>query len=146
MLKNSTFRLFPVLFAAIMLSGCGVKAYPSIPRQIMPAQVNDLKYDLKDNILNLSWTIPGTKDEKSVLDRFVIYSSKNALPGNACKKCPVLYKKSGQIRVMPKHLSKNRITCTQKLEKGYHYIFKVTGYTKKGLAGKDSNLIKFTYY
>jgi hypothetical protein len=37
------------------------------------------------------------------------------------------------------------VTFVQALEPGYRYIYKVKAYDDNGVAGKDSNLIDFTY-
>jgi len=142
--ENSIPGLF-LLIIGIFLTGCGVKASPSIPSQIILPEVKDLKYDLKDSVLNLTWTIPGTEDEKAVLKSFRVYRLKKSLAENECKKCPVLYESSGKIIIKDEDLEKGRISYTEILEKGHDYTYKVVGYTKKETAGNDSNTINFIY-
>jgi hypothetical protein len=134
--------------SACMLSGCGKKAPPEPPSGSRPPKVIDLAYSIRENTVKLSWTIPKTSDKaKSPATGFLIYGSKQSSIEADCPNCPIRFLEIGDVLVRGEVSGKPEpsVTFVQALEPGYRYIYKVKAYDDNGVAGKDSNLIDFTY-
>ncbi|MBC8200027.1 MAG: hypothetical protein ISS67_01460 [Desulfobacterales bacterium] len=138
--------IFSILLCIVVFHlGCGRKAAPVPPGQVIPPVVDDLSSSIDGNILELAWTIPDEKGKiVSDLGGFIVYKSKTSLSESDCKGCPVLFKRIADIPIKEKDINK-KITYNETLEKGYRYIYKVTVYTKTGASGKDSNYIEFDH-
>lgn len=133
------------ILLCIVVFGCGRKAAPVPPGQVMPPAVDDLSSSIDEDMLELAWTIPDENGKiASDLGGFIVYKSKTSLSGSDCKECPVLFKRIADIPIEEKDINK-KITYNETLEKGYRYIYKVTVYTKTGASGKDSNYIEFDH-
>jgi hypothetical protein len=131
-----------------MLSGCGKKALPEPPKGNRPPKVIDLGYSISENTIKLSWTIPKTTDEaKSPVTGFLIYRSKQSSVDADCPNCPIYFLKIGDVLVRGEASGKSEpsVVFAQAIEPGYRYIYKIKAYDGDGVAGKDSNLIEFTY-
>jgi hypothetical protein len=66
-----------------------------------------------------------------------------------CENCPIRYTVSGDIPIQKKRSDKSepiRMRYAESVEPGYRYIYKVTVYDEYGMAGKDSNVVKFDLY
>jgi len=136
------------LASTVMLSGCGKKALPEPPKGNKPPKVIDLGYSISENTIKLSWTIPKTSSEaKSPVTGFLIYRSKQSSVEADCSNCPIYFLKIGDVLVRGEASGKSEpsVVFTQAIEPGYRYIFKIKAYDDDGVAGKDSNLIEFTY-
>jgi len=134
--------------SAFMLSGCGNKALPEPPRGNRPPKVIDLGYSISENTIKLSWTIPKTSDKaKSPVTGFLIYRSKQSSAKADCPNCPIYFLKIEDVLVRGDVSGKpeSSVVFIQAIEPGYRYIYKVKAYDDDGVAGKDSNLIDFTY-
>ena len=134
--------------STFMLSGCGKKASPKPPSGNRPPKVTDLGYSISANTIKLSWTIPKTSDKaKSPATGFLIYRSKQSSVDADCPNCPIYFLKIEDVLVRGDVSGKpeSSVVFTQAIEPGYRYIYKVKAYDDDGVAGKDSNLIDFTY-
>jgi hypothetical protein len=134
--------------SVFMLSGCGNKAMPEPPSGNRPPKVIDLGYSISENTIKLSWTIPKTSDKaKSPVTGFLIYRSKQSSVKADCPNCPIYFLKAGDVLVRGgvSGRPESSVVFTQAIESGYRYIYKVKAYDADGVAGKDSNLIDFTY-
>jgi hypothetical protein len=129
-----------------MLSGCGKKASPKPPSGNRPPKVSDLGYSISENTIKLSWTIPKTSDKaKSPVTGFLIYRSKQSAVEADCPNCPIYFLKTGNILIRDRVSERPELSVVFAIEPGYRYIYKVKAYDDDGVAGKDSNLIDFTY-
>ena len=147
--KNFNHRLiiiYSVLFClAVCFPGCGRKTMPVPPRQGEIPAVNDLTSNLDNGVLEIVWSVPDINGKiVPYLDGFILYKSKTPLSMPLCKNCPVIFKRVADIPVGRKDKNK-KITYDETLEKGYKYIYKVTGYSDNGATSKDSNYIEFDY-
>jgi hypothetical protein len=136
------------MVSALMISGCGKKALPEPPSGIRPPKVMDLAYSISENTIKLSWTIPQTNDTaKSRATGFLIYRSKQTSVEPDCPNCPIYFLKIGDVLVRDAASGVNELSVvfTQTIESGYRYLYKVKAYDRDGVAGKDSNVIDFTY-
>ena len=94
-----------------------------------------------ENTLLLTWTLPDKKKESKNINGFFVYRSKVLLSESECENCPVLFEKIADIA----NKNQKEFKYTENLDKGYKYIYKITAYDKKGILGKDSNLVEFIY-
>jgi len=136
-----------IIFAS-MLSGCGRKAPPRPPRESSPPQVIDLGYSISEDSVKLSWTIPKTSDkDESSATGFLIYRSKQSVSEADCENCPITFIKIEDVPVRGgvSGRPESSVVFAQTIEPGYRYIYKIKAYDDDGVAGKDSNLIDFTY-
>ncbi|MGD8296824.1 MAG: hypothetical protein PVI94_00235 [Desulfobacterales bacterium] len=136
-----------IIFAS-MLSGCGRKAPPKPPRESSPPQVKDLGYSISEDSVELSWTIPETGDKyESPATGFLIYRSKQSVSEENCANCPITFTKIENVPVRGgiSGRPESSVVFAETIEPGYRYIYKIKAYDDDGVAGKDSNLIDFTY-
>ena len=134
--------------SVFMLSGCGNKAMPEPPSGNRPPKVIDLGYSISENTIKLSWTVPKTSDKaQSPVTGFLIYRSKQSSVKADCPNCPIYFLKIGDVLVRGgvSGRPESSVVFAQAIEPGYRYIYKVKAYDDDGVAGKDSNLIDFTY-
>ena len=127
-------------------AGCGVKSPPLPPVQELPNAVSDLKKNITDNIVTLSWSAPDEKED-AVVDRFSIFRSKLGLDEN-CPECPMIFKKVADINAgsdLWQGEAKVTISYSEELETGYRYSYKVVGYTWDLVASADSNPVSFDF-
>jgi len=134
--------------SVFMLSACGNKALPEPPSGNRRPKVIDLGYSISENTIKLSWTVPKTSDKaKSPVTGFLIYRSKQSSVKADCPNCPIYFLKIGDVLVRGgvSERPESSVVFAQAIEPGYRYIYKVKAYDDDGVAGKDSNLIDFTY-
>ena len=133
----------------MLVNGCGKKGPPVPPTGNRPPKVMDLGYSIRNNTIKLNWTIPRTSDKaKSPVMGFLIYGSKQTAIEADCPNCPIRFKEIGDIPVRsvdPDQGEPSLMVFTQAIEPGYRYIYKVKSYDDDGVAGKDSNLVDFTF-
>ena len=137
-----------LIISASMLSGCGRKAPPKPPRASRPPQVVDLGYSISEDSIKLSWTIPKASDnDESSATGFLIYRSKQSVSEADCANCPITFIKieNVPVRAVVSGRPESSVVFAQTIEPGYRYIYKIKAYDDNGVAGKDSNLIDFTY-
>ena len=137
-----------LIISASMLSGCGRKAPPKPPRKSSPPQVIDLGYSISEDSVKLSWTIPKTIDkDESPATGSLIYRSKQSVSEADCVNCPITFIKIEDVPVRGgvSGRPESSVVFAQTIEPGYRYIYKIKAYDDDGVAGKDSNLIDFTY-
>jgi predicted small lipoprotein YifL len=138
-----------ILVTVSMIWGCGKKGPPVPPTGSRTPSVKDLAYEISQNTLKLSWTIP-QPDETAQLPvtGFLIYRSQQPDLEAACPNCPILYKNIGDVPAKGPgsgQSGKIPITFTQTIESGYRYIYKVHGYSTDGIQSKTSNLVQFNF-
>jgi len=134
--------------STFILYGCGKKALPEPPSGNRPPKVIDLGYSISENTIKLGWTIPKTSDKaKSPVTGFLIYRSKQSVSEADCANCPITFIKIEDVPVRGgvSGRPESSVVFAQTIEPGYRYIYKIKSYDDDGVAGKDSNLIDFTY-
>ena len=143
--KQQFFILALFLFAGCF-AACGVKSPPLPPVQEIPNAVIDLKENITDNIVTLTWSVPDEK-ENAVVERFSIFRSKVGLE-EACPECPLKYESVAEINAgseLWQGKAKEMISYSEELETGYRYSYKVVGYTWDLVASADSNPASFDF-
>lgn len=139
------FLMVCVFFSA----GCGRKAPPRPPGQVLPNPVNDLRKHIDGDTLKLIWTIPsGNKKDKTIISGFIVYRSKVSVAEGECPNCPLFFGRAGEVSAIGtagNENSLNKVEFYDILEMGYSYTYKVIGYTQNDVKSGDSNHITFYY-
>ena len=148
-IKCLTFFLFTLAGTSFLWLGCGKKGAPRPPQQPLPAAVKDLSYRIDNDMVKLSWTVPGADDRSASYPAAVkLFRFKQSAEESNCEKCPIRFNEIADLPVQMKRSEKSRsstMSFTEVLERGYRYIYKVVVYNKDGIGGKDSNTIEFSF-
>lgn len=132
MLPQKKYLVAGIILCLFAVS-CGVKEWPSVPKQVLPEPVK-LSIETSGNNVELSWTV-SSGSSVPVAGIRVFRASVPVF--DDCKNCPVIFSKVADIP-----FTKETMTYSDKLEKGYRYKYKVICYTEKGVSGKDSNIVE----
>lgn len=136
--------------SSLLWIGCGKKGPPRPPRRPLPPAVKDLVYVVHNHIVKLSWTVPGKEESRSAAPPAAVkvFRSRMSAEDASCENCPIRFAVSGDIPIY-KHRSEKskpiRMSYTEFVETGYHYVFKVTVFDENGIGGKDSNIVRFDH-
>lgn len=129
--------------------GCGQKGSPRPPHRPLPPAVKDLRYVIYNQIVELSWTVPGVEGHQASPAAAVkVFRSRLATEEASCENCPIRYFVSADIPIHQKRSDRDktkRMSYTEFVEPGYRYIYKVTVFDEYGIGGKDSNIVKFDH-
>jgi len=123
--------------------GCGKKGPPVPPGQTSPDAVKTLAAKVDEDVLQLRWEMPiGTPRPTE----FAVYQARWLLSEPACKKCPLIFREVARVpaeRFSTAGMFDSYLRYRTALDSGYHYVYKVVGFTGVGLASPDSNLVEF---
>jgi hypothetical protein len=130
--------------------GCGKKGPPHPPRRPLPPKVKDLAYSLRNDMVELTWTVPGAASRSASPPAAVkVFRSRLSAEEAGCENCPIRYAVSGDIPIQKKQSEKSKpikMSYSESVEPGYRYIYKVTVFDEYGIGGKDSNIVKFDHH
>jgi hypothetical protein len=142
--------LLVLVGSSFLWIGCGKKGPPRPPRRPLPPAVKDLEYSLRNDIVELRWTVPGAASSSNSSPAAVkVFRSRLSAAEASCENCPIRYALSGDIPIHKKRSEKSkptRMSYTEFVESGYRYIYKVNVFDEYGLGGRDSNIVKFDHY
>ncbi len=139
---NSRFSIKPLIAASLLclcILGCGLKAMPSVPRQVSPKPVADLRAQLTGNQVELTWSYSKALSGSEPVTRFGVYRASEAV-SESCDHCPLLFQRVADIPFVDGKDGAAVMTYRDTLENGYRYRYKVICYSK-GLSSKDSNVV-----
>ena len=130
--------------------GCGKKGPPRPPRRPLPPAVKDLEYTVHNDIVKLSWTVPGKAESRNVMPPATVkvFRSRMSAEDASCENCPIRFAVSGDIPIHKERSEKFkpiRMSYTEFVETGYHYVYKVAIFDENGIGGKDSNIVRFDH-
>ena len=149
LLSMTALTLLSIVVAVSMIWGCGKKGPPVPPTGAMTPSVTDLAYEISQNTVKLSWTLPQPSETAQLpITGFLIYRSQQSTLEAACPNCPIVYKNIGDVPAKGPGSGESRratITFTQVIEPGYRYIYKVNGYSNDGIRSKTSNIVEFIF-
>ena len=136
--------------SSLLWIGCGKKGPPRPPRQPLPLAVKDLDYVVHNNIVKLSWTVPGKEESRSAAPPAAVkvFRSRMSAEDASCENCPIRFAVSADIPVYKQRSDKSkpiRMSYSEFVETGYHYVYKVTVFDENGIGGKDSNIVRFDH-
>jgi len=137
---------FAAIGALFLICACGKKAPPLPPAHYELPVVEDIASEMVGNELILTWPMPEWDPPEGVeLAGFNVYRAKLRLT-EACETCPVRFKKAATVEVdrLAIELGSD-LEYREKLEKGYHYRYKITAYTHTGEEGADSSAVTINY-
>ena len=137
--------------SSLVWIGCGKKGPPRPPKRPLPAAVKDLEYKVRNDIVELNWTVPGKEENLSVAPPAAVkvFRSRLSAEEAGCENCPIRFAVSADIPIHRKRSEKSkpiRMSYSEFVEAGYRYIYKVIVFDEYGIAGKDSNIVKFDHY
>ena len=136
---------FPIkiMIAAILLClctlDCGKKAMPTVPRQVPPQPVADLRAQLTGSQIELTWSFSKAHSGSEPITGFGVYRA-SELISESCDHCPFLFQRVADIPFVEGRDGASVMTYRDTLEKGHRYRYKVICYSK-GLSSKDSNVV-----
>ena len=94
--------------------------------------------------------MPGREESRSAAPPAAVkvFRSRMSAEDASCENCPIRFAVSGDIPIH-KHRSEKskpiRMSYTEFVETGYHYVYKVTVFDENGIGGKDSNIVRFDH-
>jgi len=133
----------------LFFSGCGFKNKPIPPQQVVPKVITDLRYQLTDKGVTLSWSFPVetvTGRDITEISSFDVYRA--VVPAkDYCASCPIPFSRATNIPggAVP---DKGRKTATYEsslLRPGNMYFFKVRSKAGWWAQSKDSNIVSFLW-
>jgi hypothetical protein len=132
------------------MPGCGKKSALIPPQQLVPLAINDLRYFLDENGVNLRWTYPAemkSGEELQAIESFELLRAE--IPEkDYCQGCPVRFEKQVQIDGGPlpqSGESKTAAYMDAEMRDGYRYFYKVRSRAGWWFPSSDSNIIAFTW-
>ncbi len=136
--------------SSLLWIGCGKKGPPRAPQRPLPVAVKDLEYTVRNDIVELNWTVPGKAQNRSAAPPVAVkvFRSRLSAEEAGCENCPIRFAKSVDIPIQSQRSEKSkpiRMSYSEFIEPGYHYIYKVIVFDEYGIGGKDSNIVKFDH-
>lgn len=133
----------------LALSGCGYKNKPIPPQQVVPRAITDLRYQLNDKGVILSWSYPietVTGRDVTEISSFKIYRA--VVPADKyCKTCPIPWGRPVDIPggAVPGEGKKTATYESSLLRPGNMYFFKVRSTAGWWAESADSNIVSFLW-
>ena len=131
------------------LSGCGYKNKPIPPQQVVPRAITDLRYQLNDKGVTLSWSYPietVTGRDVTEISSFKVYRA--VVPADKyCPSCPVPWGRPVDIAggAVPDEGKKTATYESSLLRPGNMYFFKVRSTAGWWAESADSNIVSFLW-
>ena len=100
--------------------GCGKKGPPLPPLALIPPAPIQLTFQLTEDLVNLQWKLASefqTKASDTEMD-LEIYKATRPLTGDACRDCPLRFKKIAELPV-------TTLQHGESLERGYQYFYRL---------------------
>lgn len=145
----SLFLALAAVFLIVSLNGCGYKDNPLPPQQVVPRPIGDLRYQLTDKGVSLSWSYPTqtvTGDDISEISSFDIYRA--VVPSeDYCEGCPIPFAAPVNIPggSVPDEGRKTATYDSTLLRPGNMYSFKVRSNAGWWAQSQDSNIVSFLW-
>jgi hypothetical protein len=131
------------------LGGCGYKDNPVPPQQVIPKAITDLRYQLNDKGVTLSWSYPVetiTGSDITEISSFDVYRA--VIPVEEyCDSCPIPFGRPINQPGGPVP-DEGRKTATYEstlLRPGNMYLFKVRSTSGWWATSEDSNVVSFLW-
>ncbi len=134
-----------VIITLAMLAGCGRKTPPVPPKAVIAAAISDLRSQLDDEAVTLTWTHPRLSINGARIDTirtFIVYKAQ--IPAaDYCPGCPVVYDYEFTVSARGRKGGSQVTFRDTELEAGYHYVYMVRSNSGWRILSKDSNRIDF---
>jgi hypothetical protein len=136
------------LAACGLLFGCGRKG-PPVPRKaIIPPPIQDLKGEIREDRLLLTWSVP---KQNSVpfggIKRFAVLGHTEQDSTPPCPGCPLSFKEVDEVLLAnpaPARIEAGRVHYSMRFDPEFRYAFKVITYHKSGGVSDDSNIVRLS--
>ncbi|MDJ0669114.1 MAG: hypothetical protein QNJ61_17665 [Desulfobacterales bacterium] len=137
--------LVMMLIGMLLLTGCGIKKDPRLPKIKTPSGVGDLRVAVAGEDILLEWTTDGLerKGEKAA-QGFYVYRADEPAATEPCEGCPILFKRVALVKIYRELEPEEVLSYREPKRSGVRYIFKVVAFNDHGLLGDDSNLVRLT--
>ncbi|MBW2645818.1 MAG: hypothetical protein JRE23_06525 [Deltaproteobacteria bacterium] len=135
-------KLFLRLMVCCILFGgiaCGKKGPPVPPKAIIPQSVKDLKGEVIEERIRLSWTIP---EEENL---FKLFKAIEPLTEEPCPDCPVRFTEVFDIDTTDSktvRIEGKQVIYWDSIEAGNRYVYKVIVISEDGVESGDSNIVR----
>lgn len=149
-LNNRAFGLLALLLLAVSgMNGCGYKTMPVPPDEIVPKAITDLRYELNEKGVLLSWTYPAETVKGEQLTDIVSFKLFRAVvPAEQyCESCPIPFAEPITVEggaVVPDK-PKTGVYQDTLLRPGHLYFFKVRSASGWWAESADSNVVSFMW-
>ncbi len=135
-----------VLISILTLAvGCGRKTSPVPPKAVIAAAITDMRSQLDDQAVTLTWTYPRLSINGARIDTirtFTVYKAQ--IPAaDFCPGCPVIYDNEFEVDARELDPGSQVTFRDEALEAGYHYVYMVRSNSGWRILSKDSNRIAF---
>jgi hypothetical protein len=143
--------IFLLGISFLPVGGCGYKNAPVPPASVVPQAIEDLRYTINDNGVQLSWSYPVKTIKGSVLEEvssFELYRAEVALE-DYCGTCPIPFAEPMALDGGSSLDGKTRRKATfdsDMLRSGHKYFFKVRSRTSWWADSNDSNIVTFVWF
>ncbi len=132
-----------------ILAGCGYKDRPVPPQQVVPRPITDLRYQLSEKGVTLSWSYPietVTGRDLTEISSFELYRA--VVPVDSyCDTCPIPFGTPIELPggVLPGEGRKTATYEATLLRPGNLYFFKVRSRNGWWAESADSNIVSFLW-
>lgn len=147
--KREVLSLSAALILLTALGGCGFKTLPVAPQAVVPVAITDLRYELSEKGVTLTWSYPietVTGEDLTDIDKFVLYRA--VVPADSyCDTCPIPFGKPIDLPggALPGEGRKTATYEATLLRPGNLYFFKVRSKSGWLAESLDSNLVQFIW-
>ncbi len=141
--------LLSAVVSLLALTGCGFKNKPIPPQQVVPRAITDLRYQLSDEGVTLSWSYPietVTGRDVTEISSFKVYRA--VVPADKyCPTCPIPWGNSINLPggAVPDEGRKTATYESTLLRPGNMYFFKVRSTAGWWAESADSNVVSFLW-
>lgn len=149
-MKNGMYGL--IFLAALLLAGingCGYKTMPVPPEEVVPKAITDLRYELDQQGVKLSWTYPEKSlrgDELTDITDFKLFRAV-VKADKYCETCPIPFGEPVMLEggaVVQGKPKTGEYTATL-LRPGHLYFFKLRSASGWWAESADSNVVSFMW-
>ncbi|MBU0681902.1 MAG: hypothetical protein KKD73_10835 [Proteobacteria bacterium] len=134
-----------IIGSLLLFVGCGRKT-PAIPPQaVIAAAITDLRSQLDDRAVTLTWTYPRLSENGARIENirtFMVYKAQ--IPAvDYCSGCPVIYDHEFEVNARLLEPGDKVTFRDTELEAGNFYVYMVRANSGWRILSKDSNRIAF---
>ena len=149
--KKAPAFLFIPLTAVLLLNlaGCGYKSVPVPPEDMVPNPITDLRYELSEKGVRLSWTYPGRTVAGHKLTEVTSFDVYRAVVpiSSYCKDCPIPFGSPINLPggILPEDEPRIAVHESTLLRPDHLYFFKIKSKVGWWAESGDSNIISFVW-
>ncbi len=147
--RSATVGLTLFILILVALGSCGFKDDPVPPQDVLPTSITDLRYQLSEKGVTLSWSYPKktvTGDPLTDISEFFVYRA--VVPVDSyCENCPIPFGKPLPLPggAVPSIGGKTGTYQATLLRPGNLYFFKVRSKCGWWAESGDSNIVRFLW-